>query len=290
MDNESPYECAQCLDGILWPRGECPECGSRFRRKGHLTREESEGWRKEVRSRFSSNEFQELIALARKSLTIPEKGLSPTEANALLWSVHLAVWCNYCWSLETFQRHMLPIEKEKDRAEYLRPALGKLADVVAWYFMPTPPRAQSVDWLLCARLIAARLCSYLGIDNVQDMFLYVLCPESRKPESWRLRRVREGQDPYRRQFANFVQALLSFDDSGKSRRPMKGYVDSAARATFELLQNKVTWEECRKAYTRAFPFYMPESTEALRVRARRASQKIPYNEVLKAARSFFGHW
>jgi hypothetical protein len=240
-----------------------------------------------VKSRISSNEFQEMIALARKCLTIPENGLPAAEMNAFLWAAHIGAWCNYCWALELFQRRMLPIEGEQARAEYLRPALGKLAEVVAKYTMPTPPRAQAIDWLLCAKLIAARLCSFLGIDNVQGMFLYILCPESRDPKSWHMRRIGPGQDPFRRQFGHFVQALLPFSEDGASRRPLKGYIDSAARATFDLLNGKATWDQCRIAYARAFPFFMPESTEALRVRARRATQKIPYGDILRIARSFF---
>jgi len=287
MVNDSPYECPDCLDGMLFPRGECPQCGSRFRKEGRPKREERREWEQEVKTRISSSDFQETIALARKSITIPENGMTPEEMDAFLWAVHIGAWCNYCWSLETFQRHMLPIEGEKARAEHLRPSLGKLAEVVAQYTMPAPPRAQAVDWLLCTKLAAARLCSFLGIDNVEDMFLYVLCPESRKPESWRLRQIKKGHDPFRRQFGYFAQALLPFGQDKTSKRPMKGYIDSAARATFELLQKKATWEECRKAYARAFPFYMPESTEAMRVRAGRAAHKIPYSDVLKFARSFF---
>jgi hypothetical protein len=287
MVNDSPYECAECLDGILWPRGECPQCGSRFRREGRPKRGERREWGQEIKARISSGDFQEMIALARKSLTLPEDGMSPEDTDAFLWAVHIGAWCNYCWSLETFQRCMLPVEGEKARAELLRPALGELAEVVAQYTMPEPPRAQAVDWLLCAKLIAVRLCSFLGIDNVEDMFLYVLCPESSKPKSWRLRQIRKGHDPFQQQFGYFTQALLPFGQDETSKRPLKGYIDSAARATFELLQKKVTWEECRKVYARAFPFYMPESTEAMRVRAGRAVRKIPYREVLKFARSFF---
>ncbi|MBC8276295.1 MAG: hypothetical protein H8E40_15185 [Chloroflexi bacterium] len=287
MVNDSPYECPDCLDGMLFPRGECPQCGSRFRKEGRPKREDRREWEQEVKTRISSSDFQETIALARKSITIPENGMTLANMEAFLWAVHIGAWCNYCWSLETFQRHMLPIEEEKARAEHLRPALGKLAEVVAQYTMPEPPRAQAVDWLLCAKLVAARLCSFLGIDNVEDMFLYVLCPESRKPESWHLRQIRQGQDPFRRQFGYFAQALLPFGQDETSKRPLKGYIDSAARSTFELLQKKATWEECRKAYARAFPFYMPESTEAMRVRAGRAAHKIPYDDVLKFARSFF---
>ena len=289
MANDSPYECPDCLDGMLFPRGECPQCGSHFRKEGRLKREERRELEREVRTRISSSDFQEMIALARKSLTIPENGIAPSEKDTFLWAVHIGAWCNYCWSLETFQKYMLPIEGEKARAECLRPALGELAEVVAQYTMPDPPRAQAVDWLLCAKLIAARLCSFLGIDNVQDMFLYVLCPESRKPESWRLRQIRHGQDPFRRQFGYFAQALLPFGQDETSKRPMKGYIDSAAQATFELLQKRATWEKCRKAYAHAFPFYMPESTEAMRMRAGRAARKIPYSGVLKFARSFFNH-
>ncbi len=289
MVNDSPYQCPDCMDGMLFPRGECPQCGSRFRKEGRLKREERRGWEQEVKARISSSDFQEMITLARKSLTIPENGMSPEEMNAFLWAVHIGAWCNYCWSLETFQRFMLPIEEEKARAEKLRPALGELSEVVAQYTMPEPPRAHAVDWLLCAKLTAARLCSFLGIDNVEDVFLYVLCPESRKPESWRLKQIRQGQDPFRRQFGYFAQALLPFGQDETSKRPLKGYIDSAARATFELLQKKATWEECRKAYARAFPFYMPDSKEAMRVRAGRAVHKIPYDDVLKFARSFFAH-
>jgi hypothetical protein len=289
MVNDSPYECEECLDGILWPRGECPECGSRFGKEGRLKRGERKGWEQEVKFRISSSDFQEMIALARKSLNVPESGMTVKDMNALLWAVHIAAWCNYCWSLETFQTRMLPIKEEKDRLELLRPMLGELAEVVAQYTMPAPSRAQSVDWLLGVKLIAARLCSFLGIDNVEDMFCYVLCPESREPESWRLKRIRQGQDPFRRQFGYFAQALLPFSKGETSRRPMKGYIDLAARATFELLQKKATWEKCRKAYASAFPFYMPDSTENMRVRAGRAAQKIPYDDVLKIARSFFPH-
>jgi hypothetical protein len=287
MVNDSPYECVECLDGILWPRGECPECGSRFRKEGRLKRGERNGWEQEIKARISSNDFQEMIGLARKSITIPENGMSPEEMNAFLWAVHFGAWCNYSWSLEAFQRKMLPIKEEKARAELLRPAMGKLAEVIAHFSMPEPPRAQAVDWLLCAKMIAARLCSFLGIDNVEDMFLYVLCPESREPESWRLKQIRRGQDPFRRQFGYFAQALLPFGQDETSKRLSKSYIDSAARATLELLQKKATWEESRKAYASAFPFYMPESTEAMRVRAGRASHKIPYDNVLKFARSFF---
>lgn len=287
MINNSPYECPNCMDGLLFPRGECPECGSRFGRKGRLNSEERRDWEREVKSRISSSEFHEMVVLARKSLMIPESGLPTAKMNALLWAVHIGAWCNYCWALEPFQRSILPIEGKQARAEHLRPMLGKLANVVAEYTMPTPPRAQAVDWLLGAKLIAARLCSFVGIDNVQDMFLYILCPESRNPESWRMRQIKPGQDPFRRQFGRFVQALLPLAGEEVSRRPFKVYIDVAARATFDLLQGRATWEQCRIAYARAFPFFMPESTEALRVRAKRATQKLPYSDILRVARSFF---
>ena len=240
MVNDSPYECAECLDGILWPRGECPECGSRFRKESRLKRGERNGWEQEVKSRISSGDFQEMVAFARKSLAVPENGMTVKDMNDLLWAVHIAAWCNYCWSLETFQARMLPIKEEKDRQELLRPMLGELAEVFARCTMPAPSRAQSVDWLLGAKLIAARLCSFLGIDNLEDMFYYVLCPESRKPESWRLKQIRRGHDPFRRQFGYFAQAILPFSKGETSRRPMKDYIDSAARATFELFQKKAT--------------------------------------------------
>ena len=102
-----------------------------------------------------------------------------------------------------------------------------------------------------------------------------------------MRRIKPGQDPFRRQFGRFIQALLPFAEEEVSRRPFKTYIDAAARATFDLLQRKATWEQCRRAYARAFPFFMPESTEALRVRAKRATQKFPYSDILSVARSFF---
>jgi len=153
------------MDGMLFPRGECPQCGPRFRRKGRLNREERKGWLQEVKRRISSSEFQEIVVLARKSLTIPENGLPTAEMNAFLWAAYIGAWCNYCWALEQFQRSILPIEGEEARAEYLRPMLGKFAEVVAQYTMPTPPRAQAIDWLLCAKLIASRLCALVDIDK-----------------------------------------------------------------------------------------------------------------------------
>jgi hypothetical protein len=96
----------------------------------------------------------------------------------------------------------------------------------------------------------------------------------------RLRQIRQGQDPFRRQFGYFAQALLPFGKGGTSKPSLKRYIDSAVRSTFELFQNRTTWEECRKLYAYTFPFYMSESTEAMRVRAGRAAQKISYKDVL----------
>jgi len=289
MVNDSPYECPNCLDGMLFPRGECPQCGSRFRGKGRLNRKERKGWEEEVRKRISSSEFQEMVALARESLSIPEGGWPEAEMIARLWAVHIAAWCNYCWSLDIFQRSMLPIKEEQARVEYLRPVLGDaLAKVVAEYTMPKPSRAHNIDWLLCAKLIAARLCTVVGVDNVQDMFLHMLCPKSRNPESWRMKPIKSGQDPFRRQFGYFIQAVLPYAGEGVTRRPLKDQIDAAARATFDLLHGKITWDDCRRVYARAFPFFPSESTEALRVRATQATKDLPYDDILRFAHSFFG--
>jgi hypothetical protein len=102
--------------------------------------------------------------------------------------------------------------------------------------------------------------------------------------------IKAGRDPLRGQFGYFIQAVLPFAGEGTSRRPFKGYIDAAARATFDLLQGKATWDDCRRVYARAFPFFPTESTEALRVRATQATKvlPLPYDDILRFARSFFG--
>ena len=137
---------------------------------------ESDELKQQIEERFTSAEFQEMVSLARKTLTLPEKGFSPEQTVMFIYSAILAVGCNYCWSLEAFQRKFLAMESEEERVKFLRPVFGEHATLLARYTMPDPHRAQFVDWLLGVKLITARLSTFLGIDNGSDIIMYLLCP------------------------------------------------------------------------------------------------------------------
>lgn len=280
---ESEAVGPRAIPGHISPR---PQYGPRVRKEKRLKKQERKDWKRQVNAQISSADFQEMVSLARKSLMLPESGLPAEQVDAFLFSSFLAAWCNYCWSLEPFQRRFLALEGKEARTEYLRPMLGKFSELIAEYTMPEQSRPQAVDWLLCTKLIAARLSSILGIDNTSDMFLYILSPELRSPESWHLRRINPGQNPFRRQFERFTEALMLFSEEEPSNGTARKYIDTTAQLTFDLLEGKITWEESRTVYARTFPFYSVELPDAHRMRAKRATHKLPYSEILKAAGSF----
>jgi len=248
---------------------------------------ESDKWKQQIADRINSPEFQEMVALARKTLTLPEDGHPPQQAIMFLFSASLAVWCNYCWSLETFQRKFLALESEKARVEFLRPVLGEHAPLVAKYTMPEPPRAHCVDWLLCAKLVAARLSTFLGIDNCSDIILYLLSPRLRPPESWQLKPVTGEEDSSRRQFARFISTVLPVPETALSGRAMNKTIHASVRLAFDLTKDDANWEQIRGAYRRLFPFYEAVFPDTLRMRARRAVEDLPYVDMLKFVMDFF---
>jgi len=273
---------------------ETPEAGERPGTKTEpgldkepITEYESEKWQQQVAGRVASSEFQEMVALARKTLTLPENGYPPQQAIMFLFSASLAVWCNYCWSLEAFQRKFLALEGEKARVEFLRPVLGEHAPLVAKYTMPEPPRAQCVDWLLCAKLIAARLSTFLSIDNGSDIILYLLSPDLRPLESWQLKPVTDAEDSSRRQFTRFISAVLPLPEMALSGRAMNKTIHASVRLAFDLTKDDANWEQIRAAYRRLFPFYEAIFPDTLRMRAKRAVEDLPYADMFKFVTDFF---
>ena len=258
------------------------------RKKGSVTEYESDKWKQQIADRVGSSEFQEMVTLARKTLTLPENGYPPQQAIMFLFSASLAVWCNYCWSLETFQRKFLALEGEEARVEFLRPVLGEHAPLFAKYTMPEPPRAQCVDWLLCAKLIAARLSTFLGIDNGSDIILYLLSPDLRPPESWQLKPVIDEKDSSRRQFTRFISAVLPVPETALSGRAMNKTIHASVRLAFDITKDDANWEQIRVAYRRLFPFYEAVFPDTLRMKARRAVEDLPYADMLKFVMDFFG--
>ena len=283
-------ECLEWWDGESLELGEkCPECG----RVGKAEPVLEPGWEERVRSQLFSLEFQEKVILARRVLDIPDSGWPQDEAINRLLCAHIAAACSYSLSLERFQRLYLSLDEEA-RAEHLQPFFGgKWAKFIARLTMPASGRAESIEWLLACKLIAARLCSLLGqgkvtIDNVSDMFLYIVCPELKPFDSWELRPVGRGQDPWQRQFDSFLHAVSLLPDENKGRKQSRTVVATALKLTFDFLEGKVSFDECRRAYAAAFPFLIPESidpTSTAKMRAHRAAKKFPYQWILKAARS-----
>jgi hypothetical protein len=267
---------------------EVPDSGKKpEQEKVPIIEYESDKWKQQIADRINSSEFQEMVTLARKTLTLPENGYPPQQAIMFLFSASLAVWCNYCWSLETFQRKFLALKGEEARVEFLRPVLGEHAPLVAKYTMPEPPRAQCVDWLLCAKLIAARLSTFLGIDNGSDIILYLLSPDLRPPESWQLKPVTDEEDSSRRQFTRFISAVLPVPETALSGRAMNKAIHASIRLAFDLTKDDANWEQIRAAYRRLFPFYEAVFPDTLRMRARRAVEDLPYADIFKFVKDFF---
>lgn len=288
-------ECLECWDGeYLKPGEKCLECG----RSGKARPKKLEaGWEKRIYHQLSSADFQEKVVLARRALGIPENGCSRDEAVNRFLSAHIAAAITYGWTLEHFQRIYLSLDKQA-RTKHLEQVFGeKWAKFVADLTMSKSDRANWVEWLIAGKLVAARLCSLLGeagevaIDNVSDMFQYIVSPELRPLHSWKLRPAKRGRDPWQRQFDSFLQVVPLLADESKGRRQSRTLAAAALKLTFDLLEGKITFDECRKSYAAAYPFPVPEEAEptsTTKMRAYRAIRKLPYQQVLKAIRSLLG--
>ncbi len=248
---------------------------------------ESGKLKRQIVNRFTSTEFQEMVRLARKTLTLPEKGFSPERTITFLFSASLAAWCNYCWSLEAFQRKFLALESEEERIAFLRPVFGEHAPLLAKYTMPEPQRAQFIDWLLCAKLLTARLSTFLGLDNGSDMMMFLLCPELRPLKSWQLKPVTRADDPAERQFSRFISAILPVSEETLANRTFKKTIQASVRLAFDVTRENTNWDQMRAAYQNLFPFDEIDFPDALRMRTKRAVENLPYTELFKFTMAFF---
>jgi hypothetical protein len=198
----------------------------------------------------------------------------------------LACWTTYLWTLEPFQRKVLDIKDKDKREEFFRPAVGPLAPLLASLTYPDA-RPQSVEWLLVGKLIASRLSSSLGIDNVPEMFLYLLCPELSPPESWELRCITEkGDDPFPRQLERFIAATLPLTEKSLSKGGIRKQAESAAYLAYQVAKGQATWEENQRAFAALFPPFSSDYSKKHQMRAKRAAKGLPYGDILKQVREF----
>lgn len=287
MMNDSLPDCYECWDGADLYRGQrCSVCGRPGKRERPETRQRHATMRQDVLRKTHSLEFQEQVRLARRTFQIPESGLSRDKALNSLSYAGLACWTSYLWTLELFQKKVLDIKDKDKREEFFRPAVGPLAPLLASLTYPDA-RPQSVEWLLVGKLIASRLSSSLGIDNVPEIFLYLLCPELSPPESWELQSITEkGDDPFLRQLERFVEAALPLTEKTLSKGGIRKQAEAAAYLAYQVAKGETTWEENRRAFAALFPPFRSDYSKKHQMRAKRASKGVSYGEIVKQVREF----
>lgn len=286
MNNSLP-DCYECWDGADVYKGQrCPVCGRPGKKERPESRQRRGIMRQDILRKFHSLEFQEQVRLARRTFQIPESGLSRDEAVNSLSYAGLACWTTYLWTLERFQSKILDIKGKDKREEFFRPAVGPLAPLLASLTYPDA-RPQSIEWLLVGKLIASRLSSWLGIDNVPEIFLYLLCSELSPPESWELQYVTErGDDPFLRQLERFVEATLPLTEKSLSKGGIRKQAEAAAYLAYQVAKGEATWEENRRAFAALFPPFSSDYSKKHQVRARRAAKGLSYGEIVKQVREF----
>lgn len=265
--------CWYCNNGADLSRGErCPDCGQWGKKKSSKKRVGSTEWAQSVRQHIQSPEFQKKIQLYRRVLQITESTMTREQAQCeLVWGP-LAASIAYLWSVEPFAEKYLNMPSESERRQSLE-HLGQFAEGLAKLTFPDL-RPFYVERLLVSKLIAARLASWLEIDNVIEIWVYLLCPELLPPEKWQLRPLDKRQDPFRRQLERFIQALLPWPGDRVGEREIREATEAASWLFRRVSPEKVTWEYIRRVYNALFPPYRADYQELQRMRASLAAEKL----------------
>lgn len=275
-------DCRGCEDGNdLFRNERCPFCGRRGKKERAESRRRYSDVRQELIRKIHGSQFQESVRLARQTFQIPETGLSRQVTFDRLFNAYWACFTTYLWTLEPFQNKVLDIDEQEKREQYFRQTIGAQGHLLAYLSYPDN-RAGFLDLLMAAKLIAARLCSRLGVDNVPEMSLYLICPELSPPESWQFRPVKERKDdPLLRQLEHFVRANLLLPEELASKQNIREFIGAAAYFGYQISKGQATWEENRRVLASLFPSLGSEYTKKHQVRVRRAAKKFrSYEEVL----------
>lgn len=271
---EGQYDCWSCLDGEALDVGqECSDCGRRGKRQ-----RVSRFWEKSARDRLSSIDFERRVRLARQTLDIPLDGWTTEDAQGRLSSVYLALGISYCWSLPVFQQRLLPLKEEQDRTNAFR-EMGGFAEVAAKLSYPHSGRADCIEWLLLAKLISARLASWLETDNAPDIFLYLVCPATSRPDSWKLKPYARGADPALVQLRRFMCALLPIPERFMTKQGLHDLFLASAKAAHDA--SPVSLERERVAFGATFPEWGAEYPKKHQVRMRRSAKRLQSEEWLE---------
>jgi hypothetical protein len=274
-------DCRECGDGADLYKGDtCPICGRPGKKERPETHRQRNAMRQEVIRSVNSSQFQEQVKLARRTLQIPEAGLSRDEAlNSIAWQ-YWACATTYLWTLELFQRKVLAIKEQDKREEYFRQTIGPYAPLLACLTYPNN-RTEFLDGLIAGKLIAARLSSWLQIDNVPEIFFYLLCPELSPPESWKLHYIEETRvDPFLRQLERFIAAALPLPEGALSRNAIREQAEAAACLAYQMAKGDTTWEENRRMFATFFPSLSSDYVKKHQMRAKRAAKRLPYKDIV----------
>jgi hypothetical protein len=175
---------------------------------------------------------------------------------------------------------VLDIENQEEREKYFRQMMGAHASLLAHLSYPNN-RSGYFDWLMALKLIAARFSSWLGVDNVPEIFLYIICPELSPPQSWQLHPIKEKRDdPLLRQMEHFVLGNLPLDEKILTKRSIRQYLEAAAYFAYRIGKGESTWEENRRMFAALFPALGSEYAKKHQIRANRAAARFVYKDVL----------
>jgi hypothetical protein len=172
----------------------------------------------------------------------------------------------------------LPLKEEAERLPLFR-HLGASAEFATKLTYPFSGRADGVEWLLLAKLISARLASWLETDNASDIFLYLLCPQLQPPDSWGLKRPSHGSDLALLQFQRFMSALLPIPERFMTKRGLRDLFLASAKAARDA--SPTSLEDERAVFTAMFPEWGAEYPKKHQVRIRRADRRLQQEQWLK---------
>jgi hypothetical protein len=201
----------------------------------------------------------------------------------LFWGP-VAAWMLHLWSVEPFAEKYLDMTGEDERRQSFE-HLGQFSEGLAKLTFPNL-RPFLVERLLACKLFAAHLASWLNIDNVVEIWVYLLCPELSPPEQWQLRPLGKHQDPFQRQLERFVQALLPWPEDKVSGRGIREAAEAASWLFRRVSPDKVTWEDVRRIFNVLFPPYQAAYPKLHEMRARLAAEKLPHASIEELARKF----
>lgn len=252
-------KCPDCLDGTLQFEGPCPSCGrsgSEIGQRRKRTAKDDVKIRAKIKELLASEDWAELVDIARDRLVLPRNGFSSDEGEAAiagagthLMSLYLTLNPTSDYALR-LANELFPEGGESNREDDKEEKFKALSQESGWLSYTLP------DHIIGLRIEACYLADWLGVSDDEAPMMYLLSPERWPLTEWQpVIAERQGQALQRTMMA-ILQAVLPISDtrSQLKRGILNEFVERSGVKN-PRGPGHPTWPEATTEWNRMFPFW-----------------------------------